>query len=713
MDNGDELKDYKSYADSLADSMRQANQHAKDVSDSFKIISDKSIEVLENQEELNKTEQNRLNRLEKRREIQNDITSTLLDQSQQLSEMQKIKKATKILLENEADLTKKQYEKISEQLQKRYDEQLVLEAQAEVQEKQNKLTDVLNNKTDEFLDSIESSIKSIPIIGNLLATSFDFDKIKEDFKENILSNMKNGISGLGTGVKSFGKLFLKSLLPILPIVAVITALKTAFDFDEKVTKLSRELGISKDAAMDMQLSFKSISDSTNNLMTSEIAEAQMQLAESTGMTAKFSDDMLKSQAELTKFFGLSGDEAANLNKFTQSIGSDAESLKMEVAGVVEQFNEGTGASISMKDILKDIAGLSATMKANFKGNVTEMTKALTLAKAMGTSLEASSSAAEKTLSIESSLKSELTAQLAAGVKINNSEIRRAQLMGDQGKVIELQRKQLEEIGDISEMMPRQREAIANAMGMELSQLDEMKETMELNKALNMDLSDATIQDINNAKGLSEEKKKQLIADKQRISAQEKMNMATEKLQEIFINIAPVLIGIVDIFSSIVGFIGNMITGISESKILLSALVITLAPLAVSLITSAIGAIFTGFGLLGPLGPPLALVAVAGMMTQLASAKKVGDVMSPADGKTTVSTKEGGLFELSPNDDLVAAPGLIGGGGMNFGELINEIKGLRRDIQTQPIMMTVDGKVVSAITKVQNQQNSINTSGYGR
>jgi hypothetical protein len=41
-------------------------------------------------------------------------------------------------------------------------------------------------------------------------------------------------------------------------------------------------------------------------------------------------------------------------------------------------------------------------------------------------------------------------------------------------------------------------------------------------------------------------------------------------------------------------------------------------------------------------------------------------MSPAKGKTMISTKEGGLFELSPNDDVVAAPGaaaaLAGGGG---------------------------------------------------
>jgi hypothetical protein len=38
-----------------------------------------------------------------------------------------------------------------------------------------------------------------------------------------------------------------------------------------------------------------------------------------------------------------------------------------------------------------------------------------------------------------------------------------------------------------------------------------------------------------------------------------------------------------------------------------------------------------------------------------SASPAGDMYSPADGKTQVSTKEGGLFELSKNDSLMAFP----------------------------------------------------------
>lgn len=47
----------------------------------------------------------------------------------------------------------------------------------------------------------------------------------------------------------------------------------------------------------------------------------------------------------------------------------------------------------------------------------------------------------------------------------------------------------------------------------------------------------------------------------------------------------------------------------------------------------------------------------------------------------------------------------------MGELLSEIKGLRQDLQAQPIMVNVDGKVVSRISRVQNRQ-SVSKNGYG-
>lgn len=50
-------------------------------------------------------------------------------------------------------------------------------------------------------------------------------------------------------------------------------------------------------------------------------------------------------------------------------------------------------------------------------------------------------------------------------------------------------------------------------------------------------------------------------------------------------------------------------------------------------------------------------------------------------------------------------------GNTLGELLTEIKGLRQDLQAQPIVLNVDGKVVSKISRVQSRQN-VSKQGYG-
>jgi hypothetical protein len=74
--------------------------------------------------------------------------------------------------------------------------------------------------------------------------------------------------------------------------------------------------------------------------------------------------------------------------------------------------------------------------------------------------------------------------------------------------------------------------------------------------------------------------------------------------------------------------------------------------------------WTSLGPIPFIGAALAAAAVgtgiAYLLSQSSKAKSAGDIMSPANGKTQISTKEGGLFELSKNDDVIAAPGLLSG-----------------------------------------------------
>jgi len=117
------------------------------------------------------------------------------------------------------------------------------------------------------------------------------------------------------------------------------------------------------------------------------------------------------------------------------------------------------------------------------------------------------------------------------------------------------------------------------------------------------------------------------------------------------------------------------------------------------------------------GPLLMAAAAAGAFALgMGYFSKAGDLESLADGKTRVSTKEGGLFELSPNDDLVAAPGLgdamngggttselgntqQGGGNSAIAGLVNsmitEIRGLRTDLASGKVAVYMDGRLVTA------------------
>jgi hypothetical protein len=74
--------------------------------------------------------------------------------------------------------------------------------------------------------------------------------------------------------------------------------------------------------------------------------------------------------------------------------------------------------------------------------------------------------------------------------------------------------------------------------------------------------------------------------------------------------------------------------------------------AVAAISSASAATL-GIGAVAIIGGIAA--AVAAMKLASRSATQAGDIYSPANGKTQVSTKEGGLFNLSPNDSLFAFP----------------------------------------------------------
>jgi|TARA_R110002033_G_scaffold1126_4_gene10773 uncharacterized membrane protein len=223
-----------------------------------------------------------------------------------------------------------------------------------------------------------------------------------------------------------------------------------------------------------------------------------------------------------------------------------------------------------------------------------------------------------------------------------------------------------------------------------------------------------------AEGLSNEQIKKKLGEesfeslKNQASVQERINKSVEKLREVFISIAgpvmqiispivdllipavAILSGTFSMIGSTIGYVVDSISGIvgiftganeqlSIMQTIVGSIAIGFASIlaiqkikagwdALSLImeqrkakaqkTSLLGLIsemamkaFNALGGIPVIGPALGIAAAISAATLgYQYYNKAGDVDSAADGKTRISTKEGGLFELSPNDDLVAAPG---------------------------------------------------------
>ena len=128
---------------------------------------------------------------------------------------------------------------------------------------------------------------------------------------------------------------------------------------------------------------------------------------------------------------------------------------------------------------------------------------------------------------------------------------------------------------------------------------------------------------------------------------------TKSLQETFAEMGPVTSGMAVAFGIIgAAILGSMVPGLIASAASAIGLAISMAATAVASIASA-SAMTLGIGIVAI----VAGIAVA-VMAMKSATKDVGDMMIPSEGQTTVSSKEGGIFNLSPNDDLVAAPGAI-------------------------------------------------------
>ena len=108
-----------------------------------------------------------------------------------------------------------------------------------------------------------------------------------------------------------------SPLKILEVVSSLI-LSTFFDLDKSTGKLAKNLGMSYDEAKAIKKEFTGISEDADNIFitTKSLTATFENLSTRFGVTAGFSEELLKSQTELVKQAGYSEESAAEIAKFS-------------------------------------------------------------------------------------------------------------------------------------------------------------------------------------------------------------------------------------------------------------------------------------------------------------------------------------------------------------------------------------------------------------
>jgi hypothetical protein len=687
----------------------------------------------------------------------------------------KITQASYKKLVESKDVTEKQKEAGNQYFQTQIDQFKVLV-------KEQKLRSDLKAKADGMLDGLESQVKKIPIVGDMLASTLDFGGLKKEMG-GILSGITANFTmlkagGMGTG-KAIGKSFMKAipqvasfgatlwaaivpLLPIiLPIIAAMYLLKKAFEFSSQVTELARDLGVSNDEAREMSHSFNQMAADSGELSvnSADLLKAQKELSTEFGRSAQFSEQMLTDQVKLTKFMGMSGKEAADFAKMAGASGMETRELQQEIAGMTSSYNELTGDSINFKDINKEIIGLTKQQRSQFKGNHKEMILTVIEAKALGTTIEDINKAADATLDIESSLRNEAIARMKTGVSINNNEIRAAQLSGNTAKVLELQKKQVMEIGDFENMRPDQQDAIALAMGKSSEEVLKQREAMKIMEKLGVKSLDGLTKEQLIHAGVNAEKAEQMILDAEKLSAQEKMDASMSKIMDTVMKMAGPLLDLLDPFMEIVDFlipaIGPLLKFAFAPIMLVADIVGGIIKMFKGDLMGGLHDIFGGIieffykpfflvvdlltGFFPSLGKMVenALKYVKDLAADIlpdwavklifgtddkgnvagtdapAPTEKIDDGIVKPDG-TVVKTNPSDFIMamLNPMDMFDGIGDTVGGlmssvtsGLGGGGAPVIDYEKLAAAMSTRPIVLNIDGKSVSAISKVQTKQAS--------
>lgn len=550
--------------------------------------------------------------------------------------------------------------------------------------------------------------------------------------------------------KDLGKGLMSGMLPLVLIGLLLAAALDSFtELSAASKKFREETGLTASQSKDLDNQVKNIRNNFSQLgiKADDVYDTIGALKGEFADNARLSEAVVSSMTILNKNFGIAQKDAAKVSMIMQSMaGLSAETAQGVSQQVAEMANL---AGVAPSQVFKDIADSAEETYTYFKGDINLIARQAIEARRLGSTLKDVLKTTEDLLDFENGIEKELVAATFVGGQFNLSQ---ARALAYAGKNVEAQKeilRQVERTGKFADQDMFTKKVLADAAGMTVEQLTKQLQIQKLLSGLSDDealKAQAAIDKGLNLNGLTQD---QLMNKTKELAKQEEIADKVTQMENAFKGIVaslgtallPLMEGLAPLVTMVAEAFGfvfkvlNFIPGVFPAIIAgLTAMWLMTMKVAIAAKMAAIAKVWSAYGAMPFIGVALAAGVVGALISSVAKAKSVGDVMSPANGRTQISTKEGELLNLSPNDDLVAAPNAIenlnrasdagklsllpmgmGGAGTSVAIdiLVKEMKALRQEFSNKSNNVYLDGQKVTSGIVLASEKSSRNNFSYGQ
>jgi len=332
-------------------------------------------------------------------------------------------------------------------------------------------TSSLNDELQGAVKGVQSFVGALPG-GGMLSKMMGLDKLGEGVEQGLTSAVTAfGKSGsLAAGVSAFSKSLLAAVGPVALIAAAVVGLVMIFkQVAAQAKELAKETGLTY--AQSKQLvkeANKQVASGKNQLsLQKDILAVQKESVKEFGALGILTSQQAGDIADIGLAFGYGAEQAGKVNAAFMSMGvsaGDAANAQRDLAA------ESLKAGVNVGQVTSDISDNAKSTAKFFGGNVKALKAAAIEAAKMGVSLATMVKVSDSLLDFEQSISSQFELQALTGKQMNFDLARQLALEGDIAGATKAVMDQVGSIHDFNKMDVLERKKLAEATGMDVSEL---------------------------------------------------------------------------------------------------------------------------------------------------------------------------------------------------------------------------------------------------